>query len=459
MDKFGINKVFISAFLKFLWNSPETMHRILVKTEPEVVKTNLAPLLVNNFYCNLLSGNYMENNLLYIITMQLKDEIDDLENINQIDSFLENTKCSYLLEELQKMPDIQIYFKNVILKTVEMMERRYSFREIKFGVEEILNDLMKIKREEEKKIGKKINNEKDLEKLYNTVIKSKVMDLSINYSREENNEKYNKRNDLFFRNYAPDIVINTLKERAKNAKEENKNILYKYYQKLENDIQADNDLYSNKVLMKNMLATNSPTHLLSFYLNDFLEVISYINQLLDDLIKNISLMPNSIKYICRVIYLLIKNKFPNINEFEINSFISKFIIDKLLIPIISNPNFKALISEFVISGNTIKNIIKLNFILKKLFSRNLFHNNKEDGDYTPFNWLIIDKMEKILYFFEKAINVNLPNFIEKYINGELPKDYSYDYFKENKEQFYANISICFNVKNLCYLIDGIHRNT
>ena len=128
MDKFGIHKVFISSYLKILWNSPEIMHRILVQTEPEIIKTNLAPLLVNNFYCNLLSGNYMENNLLFIITMMLKDEIDKIENIVQINTFLENTKCSYLLEELQKMPDIQIYFKNVILKTVEMMERRYSFR-------------------------------------------------------------------------------------------------------------------------------------------------------------------------------------------------------------------------------------------------------------------------------------------------------------------------------------------
>ena len=458
MDKLGIHKVFISSFLKYLWNSPEVIHKILVKTEPEIVKTNLAPLIVNNFYCNLLSGNYMENNLLFIITMMLKDEIDKLENINQVDSFLENTKCSYLLEELQKFPDIQIYFKNVILKTVEIMERKYSFREIKFNVNEIINDLLKIKREEEKKVGKKTNNNQDLEQLYNSIITSKVMDLSINYSREENNQKNKQRNDLFFRNYAPDITINTFKERATNAKEENKNILYKYYKKLENDLQTDKDLYSNKVLLNNMLMANSPTHLLSFYQNDFLEVISYINQLLDDLKKNILLIPNSIKYICKIIYLLIKNKFENIDEFEINSFISKFIIDKLLIPIISNPTFKGLISEFIISGNTLKNIKKINYILQKLFSGKLFHNQKEEVDYTPFNWLIMDKMENVLYFFEKAINVNLPNFIEKYINDELPKDYCYDYFNENKEQFYADISICFNVNNICYLIEGIRKD-
>ena len=65
----------------------------------------------------------MENNLLYVITMMLKDEINKLDNINQIDNFLENSKCGFLLEELQKMPDIQIFFKKVIQKTVETIER------------------------------------------------------------------------------------------------------------------------------------------------------------------------------------------------------------------------------------------------------------------------------------------------------------------------------------------------
>ena len=93
----------------------------------------------------------MENNLLYVITMMLKDEIDKLENINQVDKFLENTKCGFLLEELIKMPDIQIYFKNVIIKTVEKIERTYSFREINFKISKILEEIIKLKNDEEKK--------------------------------------------------------------------------------------------------------------------------------------------------------------------------------------------------------------------------------------------------------------------------------------------------------------------
>ena len=113
LDDLRLHKVYLEPFLNSLWHCPNIMYKILIKSDPEDVKNNLAPFVVNNFYFNLLSGNYIENNLLYIIALSLKDEIDKLENINQVDKFLDNTICGYLLEQLQKMPDIQIYSKNV----------------------------------------------------------------------------------------------------------------------------------------------------------------------------------------------------------------------------------------------------------------------------------------------------------------------------------------------------------
>ena len=151
-----IYNVFISSFLKGLWNWPEGIYQILKNSNDDIVKTNLAPFIVNNLYCNYLSANYIENNLLYVITLMLKDEIDKLENIDQVDSFLENTKCGYLLEELQRNPDIQIYFRKVILKTVEKIERTFSFRVINFNVSERLKELIKMKEIEEKKLSKKM---------------------------------------------------------------------------------------------------------------------------------------------------------------------------------------------------------------------------------------------------------------------------------------------------------------
>ena len=71
-----IYNVFISSFLKGLWNWPEGIYQILKNSNDDIVKTNLAPFIVNNLYCNYLSANYIENNLLYVITLMLKAEID-----------------------------------------------------------------------------------------------------------------------------------------------------------------------------------------------------------------------------------------------------------------------------------------------------------------------------------------------------------------------------------------------
>ena len=91
-------------------------------------------------------------------------------------------------------------------------------------------------------------------------------------------------------------------------------------------------------------------------------IIIFVEQLMEDIIKNISLLPNSIKYICKIISILIKRKFKNIKKSEENGFISKFIIGKLLIPILEFPSYNAYIGDFIISEKTLKNIQILNYI-------------------------------------------------------------------------------------------------
>ena len=445
--------IFISSFLKELWNSPETIAQILENSEPNIVQTNLAPFICHNFYCNYLSGKYLKNNLLYVITIMLKKEIDNLENINQVDNFLENTKCGFLLEELQKVPEIQIYFKNVIIKMVEIIERSYSFREINLNISEILKEFNDLKEEEKNNI----HHVKNLDEFYTKIVNRKLVDLSINYSKEENNLKMINRNTNFVEKYSPDITYNEIENRTEKAKKENKEYLLEYFNQLGKEIKTKDDLYSNTTLMKTIYETNSPSFIFSFYKNNFLEAISFLEILIEDLMKNFLLIPNSIKYICKIISILIRNKFKDISKVEENAFISKFFIEKLLIPIISFPNFNALISDFVISGNTIKNIKTLNSILIKMFSGKLFLNNSTEGNYTPFNWFFIDNMEKILNFFDKTTNVKLPDFIDKYINDQLPSDYTYEFFNENENQICSYISICFNINNLFYLINGLKK--
>ena len=448
-----MNKVYIGKFLKAVWNHPELAYRAVVNTSKEDVKKNLSSFIVNNIYCNLLSGNYIENNLLYIITLMLKDEIDQLTDVNQVDKFLDNTKCGYLLEQLQKMPDIQVYFNKVILKTIEKIERTCSSRVINIDVEERNKEFTQLLKDEEKKSGKK--NKINVKEIIHKILYSKVNDQSINNSMEENSQKCEKLNKIFMAKYTPNIRKDEFEKLSQ--KTENKSNVYEYFNRLNDNINIlkNEDLYSNKILMKKLYKYEYSQEILYIYQNDFLDIISFIDQLIFDLKESIRLLPNTIKYICKIISLLVRDKFKGISKIDEFAFISKFIIGKLLNQIIKFPSTKALISDFVISGNTIQNLALISKILDRLFSMKLFLNESKEGDFTPFNWYFLDKIEDILSFLDKTVNVNLPHFIEQYAKSELSKDYKYDFFNENKEEIYANISICFNLKHLFCLINGL----
>ena len=456
LDDFEINKVFITGFLKGLWGYPEVVYHILKQSDKKTIESNLGPFIVNNFYCNYLSGNYLENNLLYIISMMLKDEISALYSINQVDIFLENSKCGYLLEQLRRMPDIQIFFKKVIIKTIEKIERASSSGDISLSIANKFTEMSKLIEVEKKKLGvkKKIEMYEIGKKVMNS-----MLDRTINHFEEEKEEfakNFIKENNHLFNKYLRALGVEDFQNFAEKAKNENKKDLADFFQEIRNNYQDEN--YSNTVFLERLDKNKLSPYLLPVYFKDFLEIIPFIEQLIEDLMNNILLLPNSIKYICKIISILIKKQFKNITKSEENAFISKFLIEKLLLPMLLSPSTNAYISEFVISKSTLTNIGNIKRIIKKLFSGKLFSNSIEESDYTPLNMFFMERMEKILYFFEKSKNINLPDFIDKYIKDELPSDYSYEYFNENKEELYASISICFSIDNLYNLIKGLEKN-
>ena len=314
LDELGLNKVYITKFLHAIWNHPELTYKALVNTPKEDVKNILSSFVVNNIYCNHLSGNYIENNLLYIITLMLKDEIDQLTDVDQADQFLEDTKCGYLLEQLQKLPDIQVYFNRVILKTIEKIERSCSSRVINIDVDKRNKELTKLLKNEEKKSGKK--NKVNINDIIHRILYSKVNDQSINNSMEENSKKCEKLNKIFMGKYTPNIRKDEIEKLSQKAQSENKANLYEYFNRLKEDIniKSNEDLYSSKILMKKLYEYEYSQVILNIYQNDFLEIISFIDQLIFDLKESIKLLPNTIKYICKIISILIRDKFKNISK-------------------------------------------------------------------------------------------------------------------------------------------------
>ena len=377
----GINKIFIQRFIMLLWNNPKLMIKILNNVDIKELKENLAPFVVDNFYNNYLSGNYLENNLLYIFTIMIKEEVDKLKDISEVSSFLDNSRCGILLEQLIYKNDIQIYFRKMIFKTISKIENCSSTK-INFNVNEINKKISWLKSERANdNYGDKI-----------------LTDVKNSYRRENSGDSKTP-GKCFSNNFLTDINTHYLEKIYNDKKNQENKDLLEYFDKLLQDIKASNnpELFSNSCLIQNLYNSSSPTDILAIYKEQITEIISFINQLIEDLYSNTFLMPNSIKCICKIIYILIKQKFNNIKAVDINAFISKFFLGRLLIPMLSFPSRNAYITDFVISENTLKNIKTTNKIISKLFSGTLFLNNSTEGNYTSFNKFFLEKIPQILY--------------------------------------------------------------
>jgi len=129
---------YIPKFFVFLWEDPKIISKLLI-TNIEDIKKNLAPFFVNNFYENILSSKYIEDNLIYLISLILFEEIKDLRKENY-NIFLEETVGGYILEQFKRKIDIQNYFKEIIFSSIEKLEAVSSFKKINFNVKKIQED-------------------------------------------------------------------------------------------------------------------------------------------------------------------------------------------------------------------------------------------------------------------------------------------------------------------------------
>ena len=155
LSQLEIYKVYITSFFKILWSYPESVFYILKNLEISDIKENLSNFIVNIFFPNKLSSDYMGNNLLYVITMLLKYEIEQLNSKSDIPSFLEKSKSAILLDKMIKMPDIQMYFRKIFFQMIEKIENCCSSKKIIFNMDIIIKELKNYIELEKKRLGKK----------------------------------------------------------------------------------------------------------------------------------------------------------------------------------------------------------------------------------------------------------------------------------------------------------------
>ena len=437
--------------MSYLWESPKTIVKIIENADINDIKNNLSSFITNNFYENILSSYYIEDNLMYVLTLLIKDEIENLSRANQYDDFLNETACGYLLTELKRKNDIQTFFKTIMLKTVENFELNYSNRLINFNVK---------KYHEEIEMKKKVlnNNKKKRSNTEYVSSKNKNSKISLDFDIIKKNKNIQSEHEIFNEKYMPFLDKIILTEMLSKYKKDENSKMYDYcYLKL-NNCNNNSQLYSNSSFLENIYKIKDSTTIFTLYQNDFHRVINFIDQLIEEISKNYYLLPYSVKCLCKIISKLISKKFPNIGNTEKCAFVGDFFFGKLFLPILQNPGVEAFINNFIISENSLWNLKIISKIIMQLTKGQFYKSDdKNYGDYTPFNWYFLEKMPKIFDIYEHLTSVQLPDFIEKLIENKLPNDYEYNYFKENPDEVICHRSICFNLNQLNSLLTSIDK--
>ena len=444
---------YMPKLMEYLWDDPKTISKLLINSNIEDVKKNLAPFFVNNFYENILSSVYIEDNLMYLISLLLMEEIKGIEKPENYNQFLEETATGYVLEQLKNKTDVQNYFKTIIFSLVEKLETISLSKKINLNPKELEennnhpNDLTDKSNQKIQKLDKTIYKK-------TTLNQEEISELN-NLEDESNDNMKNKKQKLLFEKiYIPDITKEELERRIKEN-ERSKGMKEYINMQIKNS-QNNLSIFSNGKFLNNLLAVDYPTDILTIYQIEFFKIIEIIDELFTNLMNNIYLIPYSVKCICKIILLLIRKKNPNISIIEQNILISRFFFNKLFLPIFKNPGFGALINNFIISGTTIHNLDIISQVIEKFLSGNLIKTDEFNGNFSPFNKYFLNKMPEALKFFEKIIKVSLPPFIENLINGYLPNDYVFNYFKENPEEVVLHKSICFSLDDFLVLLSNMN---
>ena len=412
--------IYTPVFLRDIWQNPKSISTILLNADKNELKNNLAHFCVHNLYDDISSLNHYDQQLIYIISLLLKNEVESLKDINS--SFLDDTCCGIILNELSQKKEVQFFFKNILMEIIKKLESTYSSDDIILDENEIRERIQILSLKKEKNID--IGNISEIK-----------MDKANNQNIENMFQKY-----LF-------VPVNS-EELSKSLEEykDNKEIKDFIEKKiLEIESEKSKDVFSSQILLENFYFADKTDENISYYKYSFMQVIDIINILFENLVNNAELLPYSIKCICKIILILIKKKFQNSIQVEQNRFVYDFLFHRLLFPILKNISLKVFLNEYMISESTVSKLLIIQNILQSLIYGRLL----KLGHLTPFNWYIIEKIPKTIELINKVCQVPLPPFIEKLINNELPDDYTYDYFKENPEE-------CFLFRNICFSIDQLY---
>ena len=499
---------------------------------------SLVELFCNQFYDNILIPSKSQNNteLGILIYKLLEDEIISMMSAT-LDEFLNNNSfIGKFLSVYIRKDEFRLFFGK-LLKPILLSIENKDDECLDISIINIKSKLNKIERQKEKEKGGSIGNinvkssnkeeELDFNSLYKDIKKTTIefkknIDLDDeSYKLQNNKEVNNNLNNNIIPNQDKKIINENLENNPqqnndefnfeyldeltqdkiiqKILSEENKDIKDFYIHQLE-QINSDPDIFTNNGL-RNIINEYSKDgkNILNKYKQNFVFIKNLIDSLLQELINKMHVIPYSIKCICKIIYILISKKFPNLPRFYRNAFIGKFLFDKCIFPILSLDSKNAVLNRLF--SSCVKGCVNVIINVLSTATRGSLYQNNSDTEKTIFNYYIIELIPILNEFYTQLMDIKLPTIIEQNLNKvdkqiidnidnkifhfnrrknpskinqkenninminnnikdnkKINVDYAYDYFKENPEEIMRLQGICFSVSDILTIINLISKN-
>ena len=477
--------------------------------DPDSVDS-LVELFCNQFYDNILIPNPEQEELLILIYKLLEEEITPM-NSASIDEFLsDSTFIGKFISSYMNKRDLKVFLKMLLNPLILSIENS--------GIECMDMSLQNINRDIKNKNREQIS-DKNFDEWLREIPKTSINfkkhykpDEEINEDNEQSDTiKYTVQNNINLRydsidiisenkdyntEYKEDLTLDKLYSKILNEKNNDIKELYLY--QLE-QIGNDPDIFTNaglKLVLNDTFFQNNRQLIIKKYFDNFKFIKEKIDYLIQALIDRISTIPYTVRCICKVISLLMQQKFPLLPKYLRNSFIGKFIFEKCIFPVLSLEN-KNVMDSRIFSPSTKK---CLNVIISVLSNANrcCLYPTTTDTEKTIFNYYLFEIIPIINQFYEKVIDIELPKTLEDllaqvklkieqnidnkifYFKRKTTKrhyqppvrkesekkndgpinlcnEILFDYFKNNDDEIMRLESICFSIQDILFILSLIQK--
>ena len=445
---------YISNLINFLRKYPNYMYKIFIKSKSKIEKECISCLVNNFLYTNIHSFNSNENEILFLLYHTLKYEIKSLDFVHSSQEFLTDSINFYLLKSLSSNYEIKHYFEKIftnVFNSLEQIDSKGIFQELEFNPIHLNSKIQENKRE----LKDNTNSNEEIKLLLSGNFSADSMRYPVKCADGYPITEMNIVS--FFGKYFSDLtkkeLLNEISKKEKNKRM--KDYLQKQYDEYTSI--GNENLFTNNLFFQKLQLTEESSEIMKIYQSNFSTVIRNINQILINLHQSKPFIPIFFKYICKIISILIKRKFPNIIDVETNAFIAEFFFNIVIKNLLLSDNIDTLIPIQLVTPSVIHNIKILYYIINQLV-RGSFFKSPSDFMYTVFNWYFIDIMPKVFEIFDDFTDVELPPFLQNIIteddniNNNLIENYVFE-----KEEFNYQM-MCLTTEQIYNIMTIIQRN-